>query len=471
MKNIIIKNITKNNLNKFSVKIPLQKLVAIVGPSGSGKSTLVEDVLYNNSLENKWNIRNLPKKVFILEQKVILPKSSKLSLGEFNLRKLKKKLSELKKEDLLIVDEPCAGFCKKERELILKMLQDKVKLGFSIIAVEHNKEIIVNADYVIELGPGSGRYGGKLIFQGNLKEFEKSKTITAKCVFTKDKKQKNNYSQNKNKEITISEINVNNFKDFNFSFPLTSIVCLTGCSGSGKTTLLDTTYRALFKGKNAWKIRLKNVNVKGKTNVRRSYIVPQIPISDHPTSILATYTNIWGNVRDIFANQELSKKLKLKRSDFIISKSILDKKNDFSKDVLKVLFNKKNIRDVMNMTIDEALELFKEDSLIVRKLEFLQEVGLGYLVLGQKSSSLSGGEAQRVRISNILSKKLGDRSIYIFDTPSRGLHMMDIPVLIKVFRKIISKNNTILIADNREEIFEYCDYKANLLKTSSIVIY
>jgi excinuclease ABC subunit A len=462
MKYIVVKNITKNNLKKFSVKIPLQKLVAVVGPSGSGKSTLVQEVLYNNSLKNEWNIQNLPQKIDILEQKVILPKNSKMSLGEYNFDKLKKKLSAIKKDDLLIVDEPCAGFCKKERETILKLLKNKVKNGFSIIAVEHNKEIIVNADYIIELGPGAGRYGGKLIFEGNLAEFKKSKTITAKHVFSVSKKDETKVVFDKSKSIIISKISIGNFKNYVFSFPLNNIVCLTGCSGIGKTTLLDVAYRALFKGKNAWKIRLKSVNVAGKTNVRRSFIVPQSPIGEHPSSTLATYTKVWDNIREIFSSQKIAKQLKLAKSDFIVTNKILNGEENFSEKVLSIIFQGKNIKDVMNLTIDEALEIFASDTLIVRKLRFLQEVGLGYLVLGQKSGSLSGGEAQRVRIAKILSKKLGDRSVYIFDTPSRGLHLKDIPILISVFRKIIDKNNTILIADNREEIFDYCDYKIDL---------
>ena len=464
MKYIIVKNITKNNLKKFSVKIPLHKLVAIVGPSGSGKSTLVHEVLYNNSINNEWNIKNLPKVVDILEQKVILPKDSKLSLGEFNLDKLKKKLSAIKKPDLLIVDEPCAGFCQKERKAILKMLKNKVKQGYSIIAVEHNKEIIANADYIIELGPGAGRYGGKLIFEGNLNEFKKSNTITAKHVFQLNKDSFEQRTLEKSQKITISKISAGKFNNYSFTFPLTKITCLTGCSGSGKSTLLDVTYRALFKGQNAWKIRLKTVKIDGKSNVRRSFIVPQSPIGDHPSSTLATYAKVWDNIREIFANEKLAKQLRLTKSDFIISKSILESKNDFSKDILKVCYQGKNIKQVANLTIDEALEIFKTNKLIVRKLAFLQEVGLGYLVLGQKSGSLSGGEAQRVRDANILSKKLGDRSVYIFDTPTRGLHLKDIPVLINVFRKIINKNNTILIADNREEIFHYCDFQINLQK-------
>lgn len=417
MQYIIIKNITKNNLKDFSVKIPLQKLVVIVGPSGSGKTTLAHNVLYDNSIKNEWDIENLPKKVDILEQKVILPKDSKLSLGEFNLNKLKTKLSAMKRGDLLIIDEPCAGFCKKEREMILKMIKEKVAQEYSIIAIEHNKEIIAGADYIIELGPGAGRYGGKLIFEGTMDEFKKSDTMTAKHIFNENEISYNQRDFTKNKVITISKINAGCFKNYSFSFPLKNIVCITGCSGAGKSTLLDVVYRALFKGKNAWKIRLKSVNVSGKTNVRRSFFVPQTPIGNHSSSTLWTYTKI-GKGRDI--------------------------------------------KDIMNLTIDEALEIFKENPLIVRKLHFLQEVGLGYLTLGQKSNSLSGGEAQRVRMAKILSKKLGDRTVYIFDTPSRGLYFNDLPVLIKVFRKIVEKNNTILIADNREEIFKYCDYQMNL---------
>ncbi len=462
MKYILIKKITKNNLKNFSVKIPLRKLVVIAGPSGSGKSTLVYDVLYKRSLgQNKnFKIKNLASKIDILEQKVILPKNSNLSLGEFNFQKLKSKLSALKKDELLIVDEPCAGFCKKERKNILKMLKSKTGKGYSIIAVEHTKEIIANADYVIELGPGAGRYGGKLIFEGPILKFRHSNTITAKHVFAAEEKNiKGDFIK---KTVTLSKINKNNLKNFSFSFPLKSITCVAGCSGSGKSTLLNTVYRALFKGKNAWKIRIKDIDIRGKAHVRRSFIVPQSPIGEHPSSTLATYAKVWDNIREIFAGRPMAEKLKLSSADFIVNKKILDGTEKFSKNALKILYKEKNIGDVAGMTIDEALEIFKDNPLIVRKLSFLQEAGLGYLVLNQKSGSLSGGEAQRVRIANILSKKLGDRAVYIFDTPSRGLHLKDIPVMMNIFKKIINKNNTILIADNREEVMNSCDYVVNL---------
>lgn len=205
MKSIIVKNVTKNNLKSFSVKIPLQKLVVIVGPSGSGKSTLVHEVLFKSSTQNEGQIQNLPANIEMIEQKVILPPNSKLSLGEFNLAKLKKKLSDIQKKDLLIVDEPCAGFCRKEREQIAKILRQKVADGYSIIAVEHNKEIIKDADYIIELGPGAGRYGGKLIFAGTNAQFKKSQTITAKHVFETKRKNYVQKEYKKSKAITISK--------------------------------------------------------------------------------------------------------------------------------------------------------------------------------------------------------------------------------------------------------------------------
>ncbi|HCC22951.1 TPA: hypothetical protein DF272_02120 [Candidatus Falkowbacteria bacterium] len=454
--NISVKNVTKNNLKNFSVIIPLKKLVAIVGPSGSGKSTLVQDVLFQQTKNPVWEIKNLPAIVDILEQKVILPADVKQSLGEFNLAKLKAKLKKLKPTDLLIVDEPCAGFCQKERKMILKLLKDKVKLGYSIVAVEHNKEIIAGADYVIELGPGAGRYGGKLMFEGSQARFKKSKTVTAKHVY----QNKNGSPDEKikpEKSLTISNISEHGLKKAVFRFPLHRLVGVTGCSGSGKTTMIDAAYRALFKGKNAWKIRLKTVHIEGKQYVRRSYIVPQAPIGDHPSSTLATYTNVWDNIRETFSNQPSAKKQKLAKSAFVITKDILDGTKTFNPEILKVRFHGKNIKEVLGLTIDEAIEIFGGNTLIRRKLQFLQEAGLGYLVLGQRSGTLSGGEAQRVRIANILSKKLGDRSVYIFDTPSRGLHLKDSEMLLNIFRKIIGKNNTILIAENREEILSGCD--------------
>jgi len=464
MEYITLNNITENNLKDVSVKIPLNKLVVVVGLSGSGKSSLIYEVLYNSANEkNKYNIKNLPK-TFAISQKVDIPKNSKLSLGEFNMSRLKEQIKKLEKGQLLIVDEPCAGFNKQQREEILAMLRKSVSEGKSIIAIEHVKELIAGADYIIEMGPGAGKYGGKIIFQGNLNEFKKAKTLTSSYVFNSIKESTKNERFQKRKSLRLSNINRNNLKDFEIDFPLNSLIAISGPSGSGKSTILDIVYRALFKGQNAWKIRISDVKVDGKGEVRRSYLVTQSPLGSHHSSTPATYLGIWDEIRNIYSDLPEAKKLKLTKSDFVITSKILLGKDNFSNKILQVKYKNYSIQDLLTLTIDEVEKIFSDSNLIKRKLNLLQEIGLGYLVLNQPSNSLSGGEAQRVKLVKVLSKKLGDRSIYIFDTPSRGLHLSDIPVLVKVFRKIIDKNNTIVIADNREELLENCDKVIELVK-------
>ncbi len=473
MNSITIKNARINNLKNISIEIQLKQLVTIVGPSGSGKSSLIEILLYNSSLkkENKCTISKLPK-IYAIEQKVTIPKNSKISLGEYNLQRLDEIIAKIKKGDLLIVDEPCAGLNSKESISILNKLKELIKEGKSVIAIEHSREIIKGADHIIEFGPKSGKYGGRIIFQGNLSQFKKSKSITADYVFS-NKAEAIHYKRNPAQEtramqkrsVILQRINKNNLQDYTFKFPLGSLVCIYGNSGTGKSTILNTVYTSLFKGLNAWKIR-ETSGVKGKIvgkqNVRRSYIVTQAPISNHATSRPATYLNIWDNIRDIYANIPESKKLKLKKSDFIVTKNILENKEKFSPKVLSVKYKSVNIEKLLALTIDEATEIFTDSKLIKRKLKFLQEVGLGYLTLGQKSDSLSGGETQRIRLAKVLSKKLGDRCIYILDTPTKGLHLSDLPTLIKVLQKIIDKNNTVLIADNKTEIINNSDYTINM---------
>lgn len=462
---IRIKNATTNNLKNINVDIPLNKLVVIVGKSGSGKSSLVYDVLYKASQGHavEAQISKIPK-TFAIAQKV--KPAGKLSLGETNLKRLEEILSEIKKGELLIVDEPCAGMAKKDRENILNILRSTVKKGISVIVVEHNKDIIANADYVIEFGPGAGAKGGGVIFQGSIHKFKKAKTLTAIYAFSnkaelvdyKRKPSDRAKAMQKNK-LVIDGITKHNIKKYRVTFPLGSLVCISGGMGTGKSTLLRVAYGAVFKGKNAWKLREGFTVKEGKTHVRRSYFVDQTTLSSITTSTPATYIGIWDSIRDIFSDLPESKKLKLNKTYFSFNTKL--GKEKITK-IEKVRFKNKSIFDVLEMTIDEAVELFKDHLLVVRKLRFLQEVGLGYLTLNQKSGTLSGGEAQRVRLAKILSKKLGDRCIYILDVPSRGLHLSDLPTLVKVFQKIIDKNNTVLIAENREELINNCDFVIKL---------
>ncbi|MFH1611368.1 MAG: ATP-binding cassette domain-containing protein [Patescibacteria group bacterium] len=463
MNKIQVRDAQANNLQHVSVDIPLQKLVVIVGKSGSGKSSFVYDVLFKASQGQavRAKVSKLPKTLVLAQSVELLAYKS---FGETKLARLTKALKEIKKSELLIVDEPCAGMAREDRQLVLNLLKKTVKKGVSVIVVEHSKDIIIGADYVIEFGPESGSGGGEVIFQGPRDKFKKAKTPTSLYAFS-NKASVVQYDRDankkalcmKNKRLTIKGITKNNLKDVSISFPLCGLVCITGSIGSGKTTLLSVIYSVLFKGKNAWKIRAgaKVKSIDGKVNVRRSYFVDQSSLSPISTSTPATYLGIWDSIRDTYAKLPQSKKLKLTKSSFLINKIISQSAKD---KIEKVSYAGKSIFDVSNMTVDDAVKLFDAVPLVKRKLSFLQEVGLGYLALSQRSNTLSGGEAQRVRLAKILSKKLGDRCVYILDVPSRGLHLSDLPVLMKVLQKIIDKNNTVVIAENREEIIQNCDY-------------
>ncbi len=350
---------------------------------------------------------------------------------------------------------------KEDRVTILRLLKDAVKRGISVIAVEHSKDVIAGSDYVIEFGPESGTKGGQVVFEGAIAKYKKTKTPTSAYVFS-NKAGVVDYHRDPNdrakrmqrKTMTIKGITKHHLHNYDFTFPLGSLVCVSGTMGTGKSTILSVVYGALFKGKDAWKRRQGFKTVIGKAHVRRSYFVDQTSLSAISTSTPATYLGIWDVIRDVFANLPESKKAKLKKSDFSLN---AESDAAMQRVLAGIRFKGKSVFDVLSMTVDDASALFAHSPLIVRKLGFLQEVGLGYLTLGQKSNTLSGGEAQRVRLAKILSKKLGDRCIYILDIPSRGLHLSNIPALIKVLQKIIDKNNTVLIAENREEVIQNCD--------------
>ncbi|TSD02194.1 MAG: Excinuclease ABC, A subunit [Parcubacteria group bacterium Athens0714_25] len=465
MTNIQIKNATANNLKNISVNIPLGMLVAIVGKSGSGKSSLVYDIIYNFSQGEKVEatVSKLPT-TYAISQKI--KAENGMSLGETNRKRLDAIIKKVKKGDLLIVDEPCAGLAKEDREKILAQLKKLAEKGISVLVVEHSKDIIANAEYVIEFGPEAGRNGGKIVFQGTIEKYKKAKTPTSKYVFS-EKASEVDYERNPSQKakamqkhtLEIKGITRNNFKNFNLKFPLGSLVCISGNIGTGKSTLLGIAYGALFKGKDAWKHRVGFKSIEGKTHVRRSYFVDQSLLSSISTSTPATYLGVWEVIRDVYASLPQSKKMKLKKSHF----SFNTQNGKESVELIeKIRYKKLSINDLMKMTIDEAIGVFNDFPLVQRKLGFLQEVGLGYLTLGQKSKTLSGGEAQRVRLAKILSKKLGDRCLYILDTPSRGLHLSDLPTLVKVMQKIIDKTNTVLIAENREELINNSDFQIKL---------
>ncbi|MFH1047204.1 MAG: ATP-binding cassette domain-containing protein [Patescibacteria group bacterium] len=460
-KKISIRGATANNLKNIDVDIPLGKLVVFVGRSGSGKSSLAYDVIYRKAQgqEVGCQVSGMPANVFVLPQKVKAKKGH--SLGETNRALFSQVLLQAKKGDLLILDEPCAGFCVEERQQIVKKMRQAVLDGINIIAVEHNREAIVAADFILEFGPSAGSDGGRLVFAGSLAEFKKSASITAKYAFTNLADTVRYVRQPtakalsmQRKRLVFKQVKMNGVQLKEFSFQLASLVSLTGCTGVGKSTLLQMVYGNLFKGKNAWKLRGGCKSIDGKTHVRRSYLVDQAPLGGNKTSTPATYLGIWDEIRKIFAQLPDAKKMHLTAGSF--SRNTAKGKKDWQKS-RRVQYKGQTIEAVEQLTVDDAARLFSESSLAKRKLGLLQEVGLGYLVIAQRATTLSGGEAQRVKLAKILSKKLGDRCVYLLDTPSRGLHTADLPVLVAIFQKIIDKCNTVVIAENRLEILNNSD--------------
>jgi len=458
---ISIRGAKVNNLKSVDADIPLGKFVVVVGRSGSGKSSLVYDVIYRKSQGHDVGcaVSGLPARVFVLPQKIRARAGQ--SLGETNRALFDQALRQAKRGDLLILDEPCTGFCAGERAEIVERMRQAVRSGISIIAVEHNREPIAAADHILEFGPLAGRRGGRLTFSGPLSKFKKSDSITAKYAFTEaaeqmryDRKPTPRSLSMRGKRVAFRDVDVHGIKMKEFGFPLASLVALAGCTGSGKSSLLAMVYGNLFKGKDAWKLRGGCSSIDGKTHIRRSYLVDQFPLKGTKVSTAATYLGIWDEIRKIFARAPEARKLKLIAGSF--SRNTARGKKDWKKSRL-VRHEGKTIEDVERMTVDEAARLFADSPLARRKLGLLQEVGLGYLVIAQGSSTLSGGEAQRVKLAKVLSKKLGDRCVYLLDTPSRGLHTADLPVLVAIFQRIIDKCNTVLIAESREELLNNSD--------------
>lgn len=439
-----------HNLKSVSLDLPSGQLVVLAGPSGSGKSSLAHGVLYEAWCGSKVDaqIEHLPKRILLLEQRVTALAGQ--SLGESNRARLTTLLTKARKGDWVIADEPCVGLARPERLAVVAQLRAALKEGVSVLLIEHSPDVIKAADYVIEFGPEAGAKGGFVVFAGKQKAFAKANTFTSRFVYAAPPRHFPKAGKASKKELVLKGVDFAPFKDATFRFPLHKLVCVCGPVGAGKSRFLEVAYGALFKGKNAWKLRPRLKSIEGKTYVRRSYFVDQSLLSRISTSSPATFLGIWTEIRKLFAATSESRRRHLDKSAFNLRAPANAARAAVR---LKGLC----IEDVLKLTVDEAAAFFALHPLIVRKLGFLQEVGLGYLSLAQKSATLSGGEAQRVRLAKILSKKLGDRCLYILDTPSRGLHPADGPVLGHVLRRIIDKNNSILLAENREDIQAACD--------------
>ncbi len=395
---------------------------------------------------------------------------------------------------IYILDEPTIGLHERDILRLIKTLKSLRDIGNSVILVEHDFKSILSADWVIDLGPGAGTRGGKVVFEGTPGELKKNgKTITGKYLSGKAKIEippKRNKTD-KNKIIKIMGARGNNLKNINIEIPLNCFVCLTGVSGSGKSTLLiDILFRALartFHGSRY--LPLPHERIEGIENIDKVINIDQSPIGRTPRSNPATYTGAFDPIRDLFAELPASrvrgynkgrfsfnveggrceecrgqgqKKIEMHfLSDvYVTCKACKGKR--YKKETLEVEYKDKNIADVLDLTVSEALSFFKDIPKARQKLQLLQDVGLGYIRLGQPATTLSGGEAQRIKLAKELSKVATGDTLYLLDEPTTGLHAYDIRLLLKILKRLVDMGNTVVVIEHNLDVIKCADWIIDL---------
>ncbi len=414
--------------------------------------------------------------------------SKTLSGGEAQRIRLATQIGSQLVGVLYILDEPSIGLHQRDNERLIKSLQSLRDLGNSVIVVEHDKDMILVADHVIDIGPKAGRFGGKIISEGTPKEILTHNTITAQYLNGKMKIEVPLTRREGNgKTLKLSGATGNNLKNVTVAFPLGKLICVTGVSGSGKSTLINETLYPILNAHffNAVKKPQPYKKIEGLEHIDKVIDIDQSPIGRTPRSNPATYTDVFSEIRSLFTltPEAQIRGYKPGRFSFNVSGGRCEtcegsgvrtiemsflpdvyvecetcQGKRFNRETLEIRYKGKSISDVLNMTVDEAVEFFENIPKIYRKVKTIQEVGLGYITLGQQSTTLSGGEAQRVKLATELSKKDTGNTFYILDEPTTGLHFEDIRVLMDVINKLVDKGNTVLIIEHNLDVVKLADY-------------
>nr|WP_288833780.1 excinuclease ABC subunit UvrA [uncultured Flavobacterium sp.] len=418
-----------------------------------------------------------------------LSRSSKsLSGGEAQRIRLATQIGSQLVGVLYILDEPSIGLHQRDNEKLIHSLEQLRDIGNSVIVVEHDKDMIERADYVIDIGPKAGKYGGEIISKGTPTETLKSNTITAqylngKMKFEIPKKRR----EGNGKSLKLSGATGNNLKNVSIEIPLGKMICVTGVSGSGKSTLINETLYPILNAYyfNGVKKPQPYKKIEGLEHIDKVIDIDQSPIGRTPRSNPATYTEVFTEIRNLFTmtSESMIRGYKAGRFSFNVKggrcetcqgsgvrtiemnflpdvyvecESCQGKR--FNRETLEIRYKGKSISDVLDMTIDEAVPFFENIPKIHRKVKTLQDVGLGYITLGQQSTTLSGGEAQRIKLAGELSKKDTGSTFYILDEPTTGLHFEDIRVFMEVINKLVDKGNTILIIEHNMDVIKLADH-------------
>ncbi|MCY1485872.1 UvrABC system protein A [compost metagenome] len=418
-----------------------------------------------------------------------LSRSSKsLSGGEAQRIRLATQIGSQLVGVLYILDEPSIGLHQRDNEKLIHSLEQLRDIGNSVIVVEHDKDMIERADYVIDIGPKAGRFGGQIISKGTPKELLKEHTLTASYLngemeIAVPKKRR----EGNGKSLKLTGATGNNLKNVSIELPLGKLICVTGVSGSGKSTLINETLYPILNAHffNGVKKPQPYKKIEGLENIDKIIDIDQSPIGRTPRSNPATYTEVFSEIRSLFTQtpEAMIRGYKPGRFSFNVSGGRCEtcegsgvrtiemsflpdvyvecetcQGKRFNRETLEIRYKGKSISDVLNMTVDEGVEFFENIPKIYRKVKALQDVGLGYITLGQQSTTLSGGEAQRIKLAGELSKKDTGNTFYILDEPTTGLHFEDIRVLMEVIDKLVNKGNTVLIIEHNMDVIKLADY-------------
>ena len=422
-----------------------------------------------------------------------LDRSSKsISGGEAQRIRLATQIGSQLVGVLYILDEPSIGLHQRDNQKLIDSLIKLRDIGNSVLVVEHDEDMIKHADYVLDIGPGAGRHGGQIVSEGNFDELLKHDTLTADYLAKKKeiKVPKQRRKGNGN-SIKLEGATGNNLKNVDITLPLGKMICVTGVSGSGKSTLINETLYPILNAHiyRGVKTPMPYKKIKGLEHVDKVIDIDQSPIGRTPRSNPATYTGTFGEIRSLFAKtpEAAIRGYKPGRFSFnvkggrcetcqgggvkVIEMNFLPdvhvecetcQGKRFNRETLEIRYKGKSISDVLNMTIEDATEFFEHIPKIYRKLKTIKDVGLGYITLGQQSTTLSGGEAQRIKLATELSKRDTGNTFYILDEPTTGLHFEDIRVLMQVLNKLVDKGNTVLIIEHNLDVIKLADHIVDL---------
>ena len=414
--------------------------------------------------------------------------SATLSGGESQRIRLATQIGSQLVNVLYILDEPSIGLHQRDNERLIRSLKDLRDIGNTVVVVEHDKDMMLSADYIIDIGPMAGRKGGEVVFQGTPKDMLKTHTITAeylngiRTIAVPKERRKGN-----GKFITIRGAKGNNLKNVDISFPLGELIVVTGVSGSGKSTLINETLQPILSQHfyRSLKKPMAYDSVEGIDNIDKVVNVDQSPLGRTPRSNPATYTGVFSDIRSLFVGLPEAKVRGYKPGRFsfnvkggrcetckgngyrtiemnflpdVMGPCEVCHGKRYNRETLEVRYKGKSIADVLDMTINQAVEFFENVPAILQKIKTIQDVGLGYIKLGQPSTTLSGGESQRVKLATELSKRDTGKTLFILDEPTTGLHFEDIRILMDVVQKLVDRGNTVVIIEHNLDVIKLADH-------------